>query len=307
MPSYCKVCKENGEKTYAHYGYEGGKRTRCSLHQEPGMIYLNKLPMCKKCGEKQATYGFKGKSRTHCGCCKQPNMILIGRMCKKCGKKQANYGFKGKSKTHCASCREPEMIYIGGMCKTPHCETRASSKYDGYCFRCYCYHNPDAEIPRRYLTKEIYLYKCLKQFFTTYLPDLKLIHNKYIQGGQFRRRPDFLLDCTTHNIVIELDENQHNTKDYQCETKRQMQIFQDLGNLPLIMIRFNPDQYKIGKKKFKSCFTFTKDGSLKVDKKQWNKRYNMLLKILAFGIKSVPDREVTTVYLYYDDDEVRIV
>lgn len=43
-----------------------------------------------------------------------------------------------------------------------------------------------------------------------------------------------------------------------------MEIFQDLGNRPLVVIRFNPDKYD----KINSCFKLTKAGWLSLNKKE---------------------------------------
>ncbi len=49
------------------------------------------------------------------------------------------------------------------------------------------------------------------------------LFDKQIPGGSSRRRPDVSIDCKTHCIIIECDENGHNTEDYcECEDRRIM-------------------------------------------------------------------------------------
>jgi hypothetical protein len=92
--------------------------------------------------------------------------------------------------------------------------------------------------------KEHYVRNYLKKEF----PNIKIVFNKKIDNGCSKRRPDVRIECLTHTIIIEVDEKQHNA--YTCESKRLCELFTDLGNRPLVMIRFNPDRYD----KNKGCF-----------------------------------------------------
>ena len=47
----------------------------------------------------------------------------------------------------------------------------------------------------------------VKQFF----PDVSWIADKKVQHGCSKRRPNLLLDLGTHVIIIEVDENKHNS------------------------------------------------------------------------------------------------
>ena len=60
--------------------------------------------------------------------------------------------------------------------------------------------------------------------------------DKRIEGGCSRYIPDIFIECLTHSVIIEVDENQHDTYDCTCENRRMMQLFEDLGSLPLILI-----------------------------------------------------------------------
>src|SRR5690606_21613068 len=57
------------------------------------------------------------------------------------------------------------------------------------------------------------------------------------------KRPDFVVDRGTYKIIIEVDENQHETYDCSCEYIRMRQIFFDYGGLHTVFIRYNPDAY----------------------------------------------------------------
>jgi hypothetical protein len=61
-----------------------------------------------------------------------------------------------------------------------------------------------------------------------------------------------------------------------CENKRVMELFVDLQNKPLVMIRFNPDDYINDKgKKIKTCWSVAKNGLVVLNKNKiidWNNR-----------------------------------
>jgi hypothetical protein len=71
----------------------------------------------------------------------------------------------------------------------------------------------------------------------------KALTVKQIDGGCSKRRPDLLYDMYTHVIIVENDENSHKTYDEICENKRMMQLFEDLGNRPIVFIRFDCGNY----------------------------------------------------------------
>jgi hypothetical protein len=148
--------------------------------------------------------------------------------------------------------------------------------------------NPDAEIPRKYKMKEHHMRDALLEQF----PELTMVFDKKIDEGCSRRRPDVRVEMYTHTIVVECDENRHAGASYACENKRTMEIFQDLGNRPLVLIRFNPDKYD----EVPSCFV---DG--KMNRKEWNRRIKLLKQTIE-AHKEVPEKEITVEYLFYGDE-----
>lgn len=57
-----------------------------------------------------------------------------------------------------------------------------------------------------------------------------------------KERPDFLFDCGSHYLVVEVDEDQHISNSCECEQTRMVNISQSLG-LATWFIRYNPDRY----------------------------------------------------------------
>jgi hypothetical protein len=150
---------------------------------------------------------------------------------------------------------------------------------------------PNADIPRKFKLKENHMCDALKEHF----PELKMVFDKQVDGGCSRRRPDVRIECLTHTIVIECDENAH--KGYSCETKRTMEIFQDLGSRPVVFLRFNPDKCE-----GQTCFTRTKTGALSLNKREWNKRIKVLVNTIKQYIP-VQEKSVEIVHLFYDKEE----
>jgi hypothetical protein len=119
------------------------------------------------------------------------------------------------------------------------------------------YINPDAPIIKNYKTKE----RTVVDFITEQFPQYDWINDKRIVDGCSKRRPDMLLDLGSHLVIIEVDENKHNSYTAECEIKRLNDISLDVGCRPIFMIRFNPDAYVKNGVKITSCWAI--NGSTK--------------------------------------------
>lgn len=109
-------------------------------------------------------------------------------------------------------------------------------------------------------------------------------------------------------IIIENDEFQHKSEDYSCESKRVMELFQDLGNRPLVLIRFNPDSYiNEDGEKVEGCFIpVTKSGVKRyydINEEEWQRRIDVLFEVLynSFQTKDWPEKELNEIVLFYDE------
>jgi hypothetical protein len=98
--------------------------------------------------------------------------------------------------------------------------------------------HPDEEIPRRFRLKEHMIVDAIKERHGS---TLTIICDKKIEGGCSRRRPDLFIDLGSHCIIIEVDENQH--RQYECEEKRMIDLYEDTGFRKMVFLRFNPDSY----------------------------------------------------------------
>lgn len=92
--------------------------------------------------------------------------------------------------------------------------------------------------------------------------------------------------------------------DTTCENKRIMELSQDIGHRPIILIKFNPDSYTKSDKKVESCWKLNSLGVIKLDnEKEWNKRIKKLNKHIDYWIddKHKSNKTVEIVKLFYDE------
>jgi len=175
--------------------------------------------------------------------------------------------------------------------------------YEGYCARCFVYLFPDKPAARNYKTKERLIIERLKPVLAAEFPDLETSFDRAVSGGCSRRRPDVFVDALTHPVIGEIDEEGHDTEQYcSCENRRDMEIFQDLGNRPIVFVRINPDAYTDAKGvKHPSCFGRDNSGKLVVaDETEWRKRVDLFIERMRYHLTHVPEPEVTVERLYYD-------
>ena len=145
------------------------------------------------------------------------------------------------------------------------------NRYEGYCIRCYIHIFPERKVVRNWKTKETHVRQHISELASTEecLKGLQLTFDRAL-GGCSRRRPDCFLECISHAVVIECDENQHaNESSYSCENKRMMEIYQDIGHRPITFIRLNPDKYTDDTgKKVPSCFQYSKQSGIPIPKRK---------------------------------------
>jgi len=202
-----------------------------------------------------------------------------------------------KRKHHCIICN-PNIACI--ECKLTYVDRRTT--YKPYCQACFCNKFPDHEKSTLYKVKERYLQDELNERLDI---EVEMIFDKIVEGGCSKRRPDILIDALTHSIIIECDENQH--KNYECENKRMMELFEDLGSRPIVFIRFNPDKYTENREEVEGCFkplVNVEDANRKrfydINRKEFERRVDVLEDVIEKNINIVPTKEVTEIKLFYN-------
>jgi hypothetical protein len=188
----------------------------------------------------------------------------------------------------------------GGGPRCPHCigwidSQSGNKKFNGYCSRCYCRLFPDdLRVRRNNKTKEGAVLSYARQCF----PELNVVNDRRIEGGCSNRRPDIFIDLLTHVIIVEVDENAHILYDPICENKRMMQLSEDIGHIPMVLIRFNPDANSCGP----SCWGYDGNGLSIVKKKraiEWQDRLAALTAAIGFWKGTIPEKTVELIKLFY--------
>ncbi len=315
---------------------------RCGLCKQDGDVDLyNKK--CIRCKEKQVAaivQGQEDEGMKYCLSC----ATTLGFSCRngrvaycECGT-QSTFDIPGtavKSARFCGQCRDPslhvDVRHENYMC-TVCCNTRGTRVHNGslWCHGCFVKTFPEIPTLRNYKTKQ----RAVEDFLNTRFSDkLTLRFDRQLErilpegtvgagagtcdGGDLEedvvckssgRKPDVMIDMGEWVVIVEVDEGQHKQDSYKssCETKRVMQIFDDVGRRPTVFIRFNPDHYEDAEgNKVHSPWTIDgRTGSaLHVaveNRDKWNDRLNTLASAVECAISTRPEREVSFTYLYYD-------
>ena len=112
-------------------------------------------------------------------------------------------------------------------------------------------------------------------------------HDKIPDNSCYKHRPDFVWDNINNITILEIDEKQHKTYECQCDQARMVNVTQDFGGIPVIWIRFNPDNYI--------------DYNKEKHRPNINNRMEILIDILKKCEKLKPKTLCSIVYLYYDN------
>lgn len=136
----------------------------------------------------------------------------------------------------------------------------------------------------------------LREMINLWFQDLKITHDKIIEGSCLKYRPDFFIDTPKgHVIVVEIDEEHHSRYDINCEIVRMFNIQQAIMT-PIVFVRYNPDVYK-------------PDGvkTTAVKKKdRHNKLRATITRLIHFPptfLPGIPDVE----YLYYPQPRIELL
>jgi len=298
-----KSCIEPDCIKQPKYNTIGNKKgIYCARHKLPEMVNV----LYKSCIEfncdKNPKYNTIGTTiGIYCARHKLPGMVDVQN--KKCLElncdKNPNYNKPGtKRGIYCALHKIPGMVnVISKKCKNPNCETRPIEKLE-YCSPCLRYFEPFHPRIKNIKQREVYLTKKIISHF----PDLDWKTDKIINcqecNNTSKRRPDLFLDVAHYTLIIEIDEDQH--KNYLCENKRSMEIFQSLGNRPIIFIRFNPDTFIKDDKKYPGCFLFSNTGIIRENKNIFKNRFKTLSETIDKYLLCIPTKEITNEYLFYN-------
>jgi hypothetical protein len=183
------------------------------------------------------------------------------------------------------ACHHCKLIYVD-----------SNSRWNPYCFRCYCVLHPEEEIPRKFKLKEHYVRDALIEY---YKETITMVFDRSVENGCSKRRPDICIDFGSHCLMIEIDENRH--INYSCEEKRMVELYEDIGFRKIVFIRFNPDGYTIGINKYISPFKYTKSGILNLNGDEMICRIQELITKINLYKDQEPLEQLTVEYMFYGD------
>jgi hypothetical protein len=288
-----------------HFNYENeSKAIYCSEHRLENMInVISKKCIFNNCNTMPYYNYINYNNGLYCNKHKLKDMIDV--KSKKClfdnctSRPIYNY-INEKNGIYCKNHKLENMIdIVNKRCKSNFCNIMINTKkYKNYCVHCFVHLFPDNTISTNYKTKE----NEIKKFILENHKDKNWICDKIIENGSSKRRPDFLLKLENHNIIIEVDENQHIKYDCTCENKRLMEISKDFNHKNIVLIRFNPDNYtNINNINIESCWNLNKNGTLKIkDINLWNKRLECLNEQINYWYQNKTNKTIEIIQLYYD-------
>jgi hypothetical protein len=303
--SFCKDCK--GSQICEH----NRVKSACKECKGSQICEHNKVKsVCKEC--KGGSICVHNKVKTCCNDCGGGALCEHNKRkykCRTCG--GSSFCKHDKIKSRCKECgggsicihdkRKENCKDCGGsaLCKSPLCEISSHKKYNGYCLRCCIYNCPEIAVSYNYKTKENEVVSRIKESF----PEFNWIHDKKVEDGCSKRRPDLLCDFGTHIVILEVDENKHSDYDCSCENKRLMEISRDLGHRPIVFIRFNPDGYTTPEGEIiKSCWRVNGKGIMTIvstKKSEWESRIESLKEQIKYWIENPSEKTIEIVELFY--------
>jgi hypothetical protein len=311
------TCQRDGCDVRPVYNIRGEKKGRfCKEHKELGMIDVSS-PTCQRDGcDVRPVYNTRGEKKGHfCFEHKETGMVNVkSPTCDGDGCNfRTRYGLLGSPATFCARHRQKAMIpYPTRKCCTPRCRQLGTHEHsgqrycethspvdsinlgiatctvcglddiltDGKCDTC----NPTIIAIRTHAKEER-----IRDVFTA--AGFLFIHDRILESTSCgRERPDFLIDCGTHYVIVEVDENQHQNYACECEQIRMRNIVEQHG-LPIRWIRYNPDVYEPAK------------GQREMKREQ---RETVLLEYVRWAISHTPmeSGDISNVlYLFYDEHD----
>jgi EsV-1-7 cysteine-rich motif len=224
-----KKCQQDNCNTIPCYGLEKGKAIYCAEHKTDEMFDVkNKTCHHENCNT-LSTYGLQQGKPTHCSQHQTNDMFNV--KSKTCEEENCNtipcFGLEKGNATHCFEHKSRKMFDVTHKSCISCGLFRVIKENDYYCNTCH----PDKE---NKLRKEIIIKNLLIEH------NFEFIHNnRFANDCSDIYRPDFLFECSTYYVILEVDEFCHKYKQ-ECDLIRMNNITMSLG-LPTLFIRYNPD------------------------------------------------------------------
>lgn len=274
----------------------GCRDKRVETNAELDITSINAL--CEVCDEVRPSFAptESGKPLRCKGCCEGLDWRCVtNQLCEVLDCNQVpRWALPGQSKPLRCDAHVEKSDVNPKACQ--HCKLANSSGmkcYAPYCAGCFFFLFPENPRTKRYKTKEQAFMIPLKELY----PSMTL--DKTIDGGCSKKRPDGFVDCLTHSVIVEIDEDQHAGYEDICENRRMMEIFSDLGSRPIVFVRLNPDSYYRSDGKMIQSIFRKRNGTMGFNQKEFDRRYALLTTTVANSIAAIPTKSITVERLYF--------
>jgi len=202
---------------------------------------------------------------------------------------------KRKNIRKCMVEKEKELGLEGDKktkysCLMDECLNYGTKEFENYCIECYENKFNKMNIRRKKIKEIEVINMVLKRY-----PDFDWKINEKIT--KIQRIPDMYLIINELMLIIEIDEKQHKWYSKKKENKRDNELLNLEDNV--IIIKFNPDEYKKGEEFIKSCWYGKKLKKGKVE--EWYERIKKLNETIENVLLLKGKR---TIKLFYDEKEV---
>lgn len=196
---------------------------------------------CKLCGTGYCTHG---RQKAQCRECKRGYCLHGARKdrCPQCGTARCAHGYL---RSRCVECQPlKKLMKLRSQCSacgvTQVCRLRMHARGgSGLCAECDGSSSSSSLAKEKRLTQEL-----LKHG----VPPPSAVDNVVVGGKTCevgRRRPDLAWVTNGYIINLEIDEDSHTARHPSCEVRKAQdtRYGAEGGSKPLLLIRYNPDQY----------------------------------------------------------------
>ena len=270
----------------------------CKKHSKPGMVDI-KSPKCIECKDKGPNFNKPGETKAlYCSGCAKPGMVDIKNPKCHCGK-GASYGIPCNLPNRCTVHKE---IATHGINKPIHCENHKTNNdvdlverkctkcgtidiiINGLCVNFCGLTEKHKELKKHQKLKEKRVIQIVEKEFMK--PTEYNVRVDRDCGGVNSEEKEIGFDFGKYIVFLEVDENRHKSYCELGEINRMKNIYMNEGGIPIVFIRYNPDNFV--------------DNNKKKQKLSQAKREELLIKWLKKYKNDGLKYNLSVNYLFYD-------
>lgn len=290
----CKTCN----KPYPTFGFPDTKTpiycSTCKLDDMVDVVHERcQHPFCRH----RASFAQPGVFPQFCATHKQPGMMLNPR--RRCQgaendecKEFATHGIS--QPLHCEAHALPDEYHLAER-ECSRCGKTDVLNKSGICVNFCSLEEKDQLMKKRVKKQEEYIRTLLADQIDIKTHVIQTWEDEIIDSTCTKRRPDFVYHCGTFVVIVEVDEGQHKSytncgptpeEKKRGENRRMVEVSQIFQGLPVVWIRYNPDDFK--------------GSSNKSAKIPPQKRQEILVQWIKKAIRMTWPSGIHVKYLFYD-------